>query len=176
MKLKIKMGEKMGLGNFADKAIFHVEQFSGPDDTISKIGRERAALLPTVNPANIDGGYNYAFKGSDRLANQQIKRQDAKDIFQLMANRLAVRQDWLADRTLEIFEVSQTERKKAVIPDEQAMAIQAQHAQAMAQAEGRTEQTGGATSTRAISNGGVFGGSAGNTPFGRDQNEKLGVG
>lgn len=166
-KLKIKMMEKMGLKRFGEKAASIIDDFATPDDIVAKIGLERAALLPTVNPASMGTGHKMVFKGSDRLADLQLQRQDAKDIYQLMAGNPTVSQEWLAARTLEIFDVPAHERRKAVRGDEQALQLQA----AIAEMGGAT----GAESTRGISNGAAIGGSAGNTPTGRDQNEKLGA-
>jgi hypothetical protein len=168
MKLKVKMGEQLGLRDFGEKAISIIDQFAAPDDIIAQIGVERAMLLPAINPAQIDGGYNFAFKGADRMAQEQIRRQDMKDVFQLTAGLPSVRQDWLADRLFETFDIPQEERRKGIIPDEQAMLIQAQHEQMMAQASGAAE------STRAVSSGKVLGGNAGYKVGGRDSNEKLG--
>lgn len=165
IKLKIKMGEQMGLKDFGEKAISIIDQFSTPRDVISRIGLEAASKLPTVNPENVDGGYQFAFKGSGRMADAQIKRQDAKDLFQLMAGNTTIRQDWLANFVLERFEVSDQERRKAVLPDMQAMQLKMMMDQASAQ--------GGGT-VRGVDNTAI-GGSAGNTPTGRDQNEKLGM-
>ena len=168
IKLKIRMAERMGLGNFGLKALSHIEQFGTVDDFIEKIGSERASILPTVNPALYDGGYHFAFKGSQRMADAQIKRQDAKDLFQLMAMNPTVNQEWLANFVLDKYEVPESERRNAVRPDPQAMQIMAQM-QAMGAAPG-------AETTRGISNGKTIGGAVGYTPTGRDANEKLAVG
>jgi hypothetical protein len=167
VKLKIKMIEKMGLGDFGLKALCHVEQFATPDDIIDKIGVERAMLLPTVNPANMDGGYEFRFKGSDRMADAQIKRQDAKDIYQLMRGDPTVSARWLAARTLRQFEVPDTELREALRSDEESLQLQMLMEQAGA--------GGKAESTRGVSSGRTIGGAIGYTPTGRDSNEKLGV-
>ena len=167
-KLKIKMMEKMGLKRFGEKAASIIDDFSSPDDIVAKIGIERAALLPSVNPASIGTGHKMVFKGSDRIANLQLKRQNALDIFQLMAGNPTVSQEWLAAWVLELFDVPAHERRKAVRGDQQALELQA----AMSELGGGGA---GAESTRGVSNGAAIGGSAGNTPFGRDLNEKLGA-
>lgn len=165
MRLKIKIGEQMGLRDFGLKALSTINQFAGPDDIVDKIGLERAMLLPTVNPMAIDGGFSFGFAGSDRLAQQQVQRQDAKDIFQLAAGNPSVRQDMLADWMFKKFDIPDADRRKMVIPDEvvqqMQMMMQAQEAQA--------------ESTRAISGGQPIGSSGGYSPSGRDKNEKLGM-
>lgn len=163
IKLKIKMFEQMGLGDFGLKMVHHIDQFATPDDVVESIGLERAALLPTLNPASMDGNFRFSFKGSDRMADAAIKRQDAKDIYQLMAGNMTVNQEWLASRTLKQFEVPESELKQALRSDEEAMQLQAQI------------EAANAESTRGVSNGRTIGGSAGNKPTGRDSNEKLGV-
>jgi len=166
-KLKIKMLEKMGLKRFGEKAAAIIDQFAAPDDIVAKIGVERAILLPSVNPASLGSGHKMVFKGSDRLANLQIQRQDAKDIYQLTAGNPSINQEWLGNWLLEKFDVPEYERRKAVRNDEQAMQVQA----ALAEMGGG----GGAESTRGISNGRTMGGAIGYSPTGRDQNEKLGA-
>lgn len=168
IKLKIKLGEYLGLGDFGLKCLAHLEQFGTIDDYADRIGMDRAGLLTTVNPANMEGGHRFDFKGSNRMADSQIKRQDAKDILQLLAGNPTVNQEWLANWVLEKFEVPDSERRRAVRNDEQAMQIMAQ----MAAMGG----TSGAESTRGISNGKTLGGAIGYTPSGRDMNEKLAAG
>ena len=163
VKLKIKMFEKMGLGGFGEQVLHHIEQFATPDDVVEHIGVERAALLPTLNPASMNGNYRFAFKGSDRMADAQIKRQDAKDIYQLMAGNMTINQEWLAGRTLKQFEVPDSELQQALRPDEEAMRLQAE------------AEAANSESARGVSNGRAIGGSAGNRPSGRDSNEKLGA-
>lgn len=169
MKFKIKLGEKLGLGDFARKVIGHIEQFATPDDIVAKIGLELASQLPSVNPEHLDGGYTFAMKGSARMADAMIKRQDAKDLLQLLRGWLTINQEWLANWTLEKFEVSDADRRKAVLPDEHALALEAQLAQ---MGIGRR---GGAETTRLISSGKQIGGNPAQTVSGRDMNEKLGM-
>lgn len=170
MKQKIKMGEHMGLKDIGEKCLSHIDQFAGPDDIIAKIGIERASMLPTVKPTDIGSPYIFNFKGSDRLNELQVKRQNMRDIYQLTAGNPSVRQDWLADKLLEIHDIPEDERQKGIIPDEQAMMIQAQNAalQAQAQAQGQ----GGAETTRSVATGRAIGASAGNSPTGRTQQER----
>jgi hypothetical protein len=173
-KLKIKMCEQLGLNDLAMKCIAHIDQFATSDDIVDKIGMEKAQALPTVNPAAIDGGNQFAFKGSSRQADSQIKRQDAKDVYQLMAGNPSVDQNWLANMLLEHFEIPDQERRKAVRTDENAMQIEAQRAALLNQAGG--EVGGGAgSSIRAISNGANLGANLINGPSGKDKNEKLGM-
>ena len=171
MKLKIQMGE-MGLARFARKVIGHIEQFTTPDDIVAKLGIEVASALPSVNPDQLDGGFTYAMKGSARMADALIKRQDAKDLIQLMKGWTTVNQEWLANFGLERFEVPDAQRRKAVLPDEQAIRIQA----LIASFGGSQGQGAGAETTRLISNGQQVGGNPGQSITGRDNNEKLSVG
>ena len=163
IKLKIKMCEKMGLGNYGLKVACHIDQFSSPDDIIERIGMERASMLPTVNPSAVEGGYRFAFQGSARVADAQIKRQDAKDVYQLTVGNMTIDQQWLAGWLLRTFDIPETELRKALRDDEKMMEMMAQ----MQAKEGE--------STRAVSNGSPIGGSGGYGPAGRDNNEKLGA-
>ena len=165
MKLKIKMGEKMGLADFAKKLVSIIDQFASKDDIINKIGVKAASQLPTVNPAFIDGGYSFSMKGSGRMADAMVKRQDAKDIFQLMEGYPTIRQDWLANWVLQRFEVSDEERRKAVLPDEHALQLKMMLSQ--------MEASGKGSSTRLLSDGRTAGSMMGQQGIGRDASEKL---
>jgi hypothetical protein len=169
MKLKIKIGEEMGLKDLGEKSISIIDQFATPDDIVSKIGAERAAMIPSANPADLDGGYNFAFKGSSRMSDAQIKRQDAKDVYQLTLADMAVNPQWRADWLLQHFDVPDSERRKAVYSQQDVMALQQQAALQEAAA-------GAGESTRSVSDGGVLGVQTGQTPSGKDQNEKLSMG
>jgi hypothetical protein len=177
MKLKIMIAENMGLKDFGEKAIQIIDQFATPEDIVSKLGPDRAALMPSANPADLDGSYNFAFKGSARMADAQIKRQDAKDIYQLAAGNGSIRQDWLADWLLTHFDVPDSERRKAVVPDE-VLAQMQQMAQLQEVAAGGSGLASGGKgeSTRAVSNGTTLGANLGYSPSGRDKNEKLSMG
>lgn len=176
MKLKVKLCERMGFGDFGLKALSIIDQFATADDIIDKIGVERAMMLPTVNPMAIDGGFHFTFKGSDRMSEAQMKRQDAKDVFQISVGQPSVRQDWLMRFLLEKFDVNEDELRDAIIPDEVVAQLQQMALEQAAQAELMQKAGGGAPSARSVSNGSVIGGSGGNTPFGRSQNENLGLG
>ena len=181
MKLKVKMGE-WGLADFGMKALATVDQFCPPEDMASKIGPQRAMMLSTVNPMNMAQKPSFAFKGSDRLAEQQIKRQDAKDIYQLMAGQRALRQDWLADWTLQKFDVPEEQRRRAIISDavialaQMIMMQKQQQAEMDMQAQkDEAKQKSKAESSRQVSNGKQVGAQKGNARSGRDKNEKLGM-
>lgn len=168
MKQKIKMGEQMGLKDIARIALSHIDQFAGPDDIISKIGLEKAAILPTVNPSDVGSPFIFNFKGSGRLNQLQIKRQDMRDIYQLTVGNPSIRQDWLANQLLEVHDVSEDERQKGIVPDEQAAIIQARNAQLQAEAVAQPN----AKSARSVATGRTIGGSGGNSPTGRTQQER----
>lgn len=172
MKLKIVLMEKMGLGDLAEKLISHVEQFATVSDIVERIGVEQAMTLPSVNPALLEGGFTFAMKGSDRTAESQIKRQDAKDLYQLMVGRPTIRQDWLSKFVLNRYEVPEQDQRKAILPDEQMFRIMA----IMAQMGISSGQGGGGASTRLLSTGQTVGAQPGEAPSGRDQSEKLSLG
>lgn len=172
LKLKIRVGENLGLKDFAEKVVSIIDQFASFDDVVRKLGAERAIMLPSINPAEVEGGYEFAFKGANRMLETQQKRQDAKDIYQLAAGNFSIRQDWLANFLLETHEISEKERRKAVVPDIQAMQLQMLVAQATAKPQGE----GGAETTRSVSNGSTIGTSGGYPMGGRDVNQKLSTG
>ncbi len=166
MKLKVMMVEYMGFKDFALKAIDVIDQFAGRDDIVDRIGVELASILPSVNPASIEGGFTLSMKGSARMGDAQVKRQDAKDLLQLLMGWPTVRQDWLANWVMERFEVSDEDRRKAVLPDERALQLQALMARAGIGG-------GQSQSAKMVSDGRMAGANIGQTPAGRDMNEEL---
>lgn len=163
MKVKIRMGEQMGLKDFGEKATSIIAQFAQIDDIVDKIGIEKASSLPTVDPKAFDGRINYVFKGSARFADSQVQRQNAIDIYQLMSQNPIIDQATLTDWALEKFDIDADQRAK-FINDPKEMMLQ----QLLA-------QQGGAETTRSAADGRTIGGSGGNTPTGRDQSERFGV-
>jgi hypothetical protein len=161
MKIKIRMGEQMGLRDFGCKVASIIDQFAQPDDIIAKIGVEMASALPTVDPEQYDGIANFAFKGSARFAEDQIQKQNAIDVYQLMAENPVINQQQLADFVFRKIGVSAEERK-ALVNDPQIMMLMQQLQQQM---------TGGAETTRSVTNGRTVGGSGGNTATGRKVGE-----
>ena len=166
--LKIKMGEMLGLKDFGMKMLGHLNQFATVDDVVRKIGVERASSIPSLSPDSLDGQMNFAFKGSDRIKESQIQRQDAKDLMQLTVGNPFVRQDEMIDWAMEKFDMNDKDRKRLIRTEEEALQEQQQQAALEAGAEG--------TSARSVANGSVIGGSGGNAPTGRDNNEKLSLG
>lgn len=166
MKLKTMMVEQMGLKDFAMKAIEIIDQFASHDDIVDRIGVEAASILPSVNPAKIEGGFSLSMKGSARMADAMVRRQDAKDVYQLMAGNPSIRQDWLANWMLERFEVSDEERRRAVLPDANALQLQALMAK-MGIGGGKPQ------SQRLVSDGRLAGANIGQTEVGKDMSEEL---
>lgn len=164
MKVKIRMGEQMGLKDFGEKAISIIDQFAGPDDIISKIGVEKASTLPAVNPEAFGERFNFVFKGSGRLADDLVQRQNALDLYQMMAERQTIDPVWLDDWVLEKFDVPNEERQKAIVDPKMQM---------LQQLLAQQQEQGGAESQRAITDGRTIGGSGGNTPSGRSNTQNL---
>lgn len=160
MKIKIRMGEQMGLRDFGGKVASIIDQFAQPDDIIEKIGVEMAMKLPTVDPSKYEGVANYAFKGAARFAEDQIQKQNSIDVYQLMVNNPTINQQNLAEFILRRIGVDSDERKR-LINDPQMVALM----QLLQQAQ----QSGG--TTRAVSDGRTVGGSGGNNMTGRQMGE-----
>ena len=76
IELNVKMHEWITLPDIAVKGLAHIEQFTRTEDVIEVLGEEDASILLYKNPADLPGGYNYGFKASDKVVNQQIRQRN----------------------------------------------------------------------------------------------------
>ncbi len=74
-ELNIRLIESF-LGDHGRKNLAHLDQFGRFDDRVEVLGREEAQRLILLNPRDLPGGYDFAFKGSDRVVNQLIRQRN----------------------------------------------------------------------------------------------------
>lgn len=105
----IKLGEQIFLKSVAELCLGHIEQFGRFDDFVEVVGQERALTLYTANPADLPGGYNIDFKGSNRVVNQLIKQRNLKELAGPLVDLLSKGQFSLAKFMMEAHEFTKQE-------------------------------------------------------------------
>lgn len=93
LEMSVSIVEEEFMADMGRKMLCHVEQFANDDDLIEILGEEDAAKLMYLNPQDLPGGYNFTFKGSDKVVNQYIKQKN----LQLLDDRLNG-SPWLNER------------------------------------------------------------------------------
>ena len=117
-ELNVRLGEMVCLKSFGEKMLMHLDQFATTDDVIEVVGEQGAQLLQGLNPADLPGGYNFQFKGADRVANLLTKQRNWKELLPLMLQIPNVQPGKLARKMLEIFEEDDVSAEEIIIPDE----------------------------------------------------------
>jgi hypothetical protein len=129
LELAIRQDEVF-LSDFGHKCLSHIDQFSSIDDWVEVLGVERAQTMYVANPSDLPGGFNFVHKGADRIANRVIRQRNMRDVMPFLVQNPTIRPDWLAMKTLEIFDFAPDEVAQGVIPYEQIMQMQMQQEQA----------------------------------------------
>ncbi len=137
-ELHIRMGEMVCFKDFASKCLYHIDQYSTPDDIVEIVGLEDAIKMIALNPADLPGGYNFSFKGSDRLANQLIRQRNLKELAQIALQVPNVLPGAYMTKLFEAHNFNDDEIREMIIPDEIMIPLQAQ----AAEQERRDEQGG----------------------------------
>lgn len=123
-ELSVKLGEQIFMSDFGSKCLSHIDQFAAHDDLVEEVGLERAAELATANPNDLPGGFNFEFKGSDRLANAMIKQRNLRELAPILLQIPNVLQGQLAKMILEAHDVSEREINELILPDEMMIQLQ----------------------------------------------------
>ena len=140
-ELHIRTGEMVCFKDFAQKCLYHIDQFATPDDIVEVVGLEDAVRMMAVNPADLPGGYNFAFKGSDRLANQLIRQRNLKELAEISLQVPNVLPGAFMTKLYEAHNFSDKEIRELIIPDEIMIPLQAKAAEQerAAEAKGATQ-------------------------------------
>ncbi len=135
-ELNIRYGENVFLASFGRKLIAMISASTSMDDIVEVVGQERAIMAFIMNPGELPGGYNFGFKGSDRVANLAVKQANWINLSGTLLKIPNVLPGALALKLLEVFEEDDEKSRQMVIPDEVMMQIQAQQAMIQQGAEG----------------------------------------
>jgi hypothetical protein len=118
------------LADFGRKCLSHIDQFSRFIDREEILGKEEAERLIMLNPRDLPGGYDFAFKGSDRVVNQLIRQQNLRTLDARIAQSPYLRErPWLEvlfdahDQSSNVDKVLLTEEEFAANQQQQLAAI-----------------------------------------------------
>lgn len=109
--------ESLGLGDYADKATSHIDQYTTFPDIYEMIGEEALTIL-TLNPQQVPGGAHYQFKGSSSITEDFQSRASWRADLDILVGNMAVWQDEVARITLQKQGLSEQEVNRAVMPRE----------------------------------------------------------
>ena len=140
-ELNVKLGEQIFMADFGSKCLEHIDQFGTIDDFIEVVGMQKAMELITSNPADLPGGYNFSFKGSDKVANQLVRQRNWRELAGILRTIPNVLPGWLATKLLEVFDVDDSEIEEGIIPDGVMMQLQMAQAQMAGQAPQGKQKT-----------------------------------
>lgn len=145
MELNIRQIE-YGLGDLADLCFYHIDQYGTMDDYAEVIGPEKAMEMRFANPHDLPGGFNFAFKGSDRVVNVLQRQRAWANIAPMLVQLPVIKPVGFAQRTMEIYELDDSDMDEIVMNEEefqmqqQAMAMQ-QQAQMEQERRGQVEDS-----------------------------------
>jgi len=125
-ELNVRMCEMLFMKSFGEKMLHLIDQFATMADIVEIVGEKDAQLIYGLNPADLPGGYNFTFKGADKVSNMLMKQRNWKELLPLMLQIPNVMPGKLAVKMLEIFEEDEPTTREMVIPDETMIQIQEQ--------------------------------------------------
>ena len=122
---RVELLEAMGMRDFADKALSHIDQFTTFDDIYDIVGDE-ALNLVTMNPQELPGSSDYQFKGSDSIVNDFQKAAEAREMLETLGQSPVMRPGWNERNFLQSKGFTDKEIDEAVFTDEELMMQQQQ--------------------------------------------------
>lgn len=129
LELAVRQDEVF-LSDFGRKCLSHIDQFATFDDFVEVLGPQDAQLLYTANPADLPGGYNFTFKGADKIANQVVAQRNLQAIAPHILQLPTLLPTRFGHWVLEQFNVDDQRAREMFIPDEAFFQMQAEQAQA----------------------------------------------
>ena len=132
-ELIIQNGEMVFLKDLGEKASSIVEQFASFQDYEELVGPEKAIMIYSANPADLPGGFNFAFKGSDRVQNMLVRQRNLKELVPIITQYPNAKIGGILNKLLQAYDYDKYEIDDMIWTDEEmAMIQQAQMQQAMA--------------------------------------------
>lgn len=151
-EVQVRMGEEIFLQSLGDLVMGTVNQSARIKDLIEVVGEKRVfqTLLPMIamglapnrlTPADLPGGYNFEFRGSDRVANQLLRQRNFKVLTDIVGKLGNVSPEWIARKALELWDYDDPDAEAAVIPDRMMMMMKMMEAEAQAERSVTMKQT-----------------------------------
>ena len=119
-ELSARLGEMVFMRSFGEKCLSIINQFATRADVVEVVGEEAAQRMIGLNPHDLPGGFNFAFKGADREASLLMKQRNWKELTPILAQIPNVSQAGLAKKLLEVYEEDDANVEELVTPDEDA--------------------------------------------------------
>lgn len=116
-ELTIAMNEEIFLQDFGCKAASIFDQYKNFGDVADMIGEEDALRLFSADPLKLPGGCKFAFKGSDKVANQIRKQISMRSLAPLLER--ATRPGGFEKQLMEIHGFDQKEIDEALFSEEE---------------------------------------------------------
>jgi len=110
------------LSDFANKVFYHSGQFATMDDYVEILGQEKALRMQYANPNELPGGFNFAYKGKDKILNIRGRQRMIAELLPILANNPSVMPGGLAMWVLDTYEIPKAESAKFIVSDEEMMA------------------------------------------------------
>lgn len=117
-EMSARLGEMVFLKSFGEKMISMIDQFANQGDVEEVVGQEKAQLLVGLNPADLPGGYNFTFKGANRVANQLIQQRNWKEALPIIMQLPNLDTEKAGQKTLDLFEMDSIKDMEMIIPNE----------------------------------------------------------
>jgi hypothetical protein len=80
LEMTVSVLEEEFLKDLGNKCLSHIEQFATMEDRVEILGQEDAVRTMMLHPQDLPGGYNFTFRGSDRVVNQALRRRDMQTL------------------------------------------------------------------------------------------------
>ena len=119
-ELSARMGEMVFMKSFGERCLSIINQFATRADVIEVVGEEAASQMMGLNPHDLPGGFNYAFKGADRVASLLMKQRNWKELLPILMQIPGISPEGLAKKMLEVYEEDDANVSELVTPDEES--------------------------------------------------------
>lgn len=125
-EMNVKSLESPFMTDFMHKCLCHIDQFVRHEDKAEILGEEAANKLMYMHPQHIPGGYDFTFKGSDRVVNKVIKQQNLDKLDQRIGDSPYIKQRERLEILLEANDLGDEIDRMLKTEEEMALEMQQQ--------------------------------------------------
>lgn len=123
-EMNVKNLEDPFMKDFGYKCLCHIDQFARQEDKADILGEEAANSLMFMHPQDLPGGYDFMFKGSDRVVNQVIKQQNLDKLDERIGENPYVKQRERLEILLEVNDLGDEKERLLKTEEEMMMELQ----------------------------------------------------
>lgn len=128
-EMSIKLGEQEFLADFATKVTSIIDQFKNMLDIAEIVGPDKAIAMISANPADLPGGHNFAFKGSDSIEREAIERENAFRLAPILIESPTARPGGVERHLMETFDIKTEDMDQMQLTEEEIQAREEQQRQ-----------------------------------------------